>query len=81
MKLVRIPDSDYVDCQTPTCKGIKAFKTTSSVVSGPMGPMGGWVKSKQWMLAEIPVNILHGFQQFVHMLIRIFYILLTQKNN
>ena len=24
-------------------------------VSGPMGPMGGWVTKKQWMLAENPV--------------------------
>ena len=25
MKLVRVPDSDYADCHTLTCKGIKAF--------------------------------------------------------
>ena len=30
MKLVRIPDSDYADCHTLTCKGIKAFKLHSA---------------------------------------------------
>ena len=30
----------------------------AQLVSGPMGPIGGWVTRKQWMLAEIPVYVL-----------------------
>ena len=39
------------------------------LISGPLGPMGGWVTREQWMLAEIPVleensYIVWEFQKF-----------------
>ena len=42
------------------------------LVSGPMGPMAGWVTRKQWMLAEIPVLGVQSWRPLVRVIHRCF---------